>query len=217
MNLISARGALAIFLTAMPLTAHRLDEYLQASLISLQHDRVEIQLDLTPGIAVFPVVLASIDTDSDGSMSEAEQNAYAARVLRDVSLTVDGRPTPLRLVSSRFPEIGEMKEGVGVIRLDISAGLRPTEDGSAHWLRFENHHQSAIAVYLANSLVPQDPALRITTQSRDFRQSIYRVDYTRGDAAGGFPFSIGTRTAVWSGIAVLSLLATLANRKRQRS
>ena len=42
---------------------------------------------LIPGVAVFSFVLASIDTNGDGVISEAEQRAYAERVLRDVSLT----------------------------------------------------------------------------------------------------------------------------------
>ena len=57
---------------------------------------------LTPGVAVFPIVLASIDTNADGVISETEQRAYAERVLRDLSLTIDGDRLTPRLVSINF-------------------------------------------------------------------------------------------------------------------
>lgn len=172
----SGPAACALFgLLAATAEAHRLDEYLQASLISLTRNQVHVQLELTPGIAVLPVVLSKIDTDRDGVVSQAEWNAYAAQVLRDLSLSVDGDAVPLRLVSSRFPEMAEMREGLGAIRLEMTADLRPSWSAKRR-LRFENHHQKQIAAYLANSLVPEDPALRITAQSRDFPQSVYLVD-----------------------------------------
>ena len=37
---------------ATHLSAHRLDEYLQAARLGIDPDRVELQLDLTPGAAV---------------------------------------------------------------------------------------------------------------------------------------------------------------------
>ena len=58
-------------------------EYLQATTISAEKDRVQAQIRLTPGVAVFPVVLARIDADAGGVISEAEQRAYSERVLDD--------------------------------------------------------------------------------------------------------------------------------------
>ena len=207
----SRAGFALLVLLGRPAAAHRLDEYLQAALISLARDRVQVQLDLTPGVAVLPVVLAAIDKDRDGTISEAERSAYAAQVLRDLSLSVDGQPVLLRLVSSRFPEIGEMKEGRGVIGLEIAGDLRASWSGSNRWLRFENHHQSRISAYLVNSLVPQDPELRITAQSRDFRQSVYGMDYIQSGAHTGlFSFSAGTGMPVWIWAGMLFLLARTA-------
>jgi hypothetical protein len=51
-----------------PAQAHRLDEYLQASLILLEPDTVGVGLNLTPGVAVFPSVVALIDVNRDGSV-----------------------------------------------------------------------------------------------------------------------------------------------------
>src|SRR5258708_26785272 len=111
---LSLAAAGAILLSAgTPSFAHRLDEYLQATMVRVEMDFVGAEIRLTPGIAVFPVVLASIDGDADGLISDAEQSAYAARVLRDLSLTIDGDPVRLRLVSSKFAKIEEMMEGLG--------------------------------------------------------------------------------------------------------
>src|SRR5437868_5560505 len=109
--------------------AHRLDEYLQATLLSVEKDRVQAQLRLTPGVAVLPAVLAGIDTDANGLLSDAERSAYAQRVLRDLSLTIDGAPLRLKLVSTQFPKLEAMEEGLGEIRLDFYATV-PRGQGS---------------------------------------------------------------------------------------
>ena len=166
-----------LVLCAAPAFGHRLDEYLQATLISVDKDRVHAQITLTPGIAVLPMVLAGIDSDRDGDLSDSEQRAYAGRVLRDVSLSLDGNPLAPRLLSMRFPGIAEMKEGRGGIQLEIMADL--PRGGRQRKLVFENHHQEKIAAYLVNSLVPSDPDLRLLTQSRSYTQSYYELDYVQ--------------------------------------
>ena len=62
------------------LSAHRRDEYLQAARLAIDPDRVQIELDLTPGIAVADAVLADIDCDANGSISAVEARAYSERV-----------------------------------------------------------------------------------------------------------------------------------------
>ena len=89
--------------------AHRLDEYLQGTLISLGKDRLQAEITLTPGVAVYPMVAAKIDTDADGTFSDAEQRIYVRQVLRDVSLTIDGYTLTPQLLSMRFPDIDTMK------------------------------------------------------------------------------------------------------------
>lgn len=174
-------AACAILLSVgTPASAHRLDKYLQATTISVEKDRVQAQVRLTPGVAVFRKVLANIDTDADGVISEAEQRAYAERVLRDLSLTIDGDRLRLRLVSSKFAKTEEMKEGRGDIELEFDADV--PRGGPNRRLIFENQHQRRIAAYLVNCLVPRDPDIRVTAQNRNYRQSYYRLDYAQ---AGG--------------------------------
>jgi hypothetical protein len=131
-------AAAAIFLSVggMPIFAHRLDEYLQATTISVERDRLQAQICLTPGIAVFSIVLATIDTDADGIISEAEQAAYADRMLGDLSLMLDGDRLLLRLKSSKFASTEEMKEGRGDIirRFASQRRLEITSSRPINWI-----------------------------------------------------------------------------------
>jgi len=86
----SAIVALLLSFTAS-LPAHRLDEYLQATIISVEQNRIDASMRLVPGVAVVPAVLANIDINQRRLLSEMEQRAYAERVLQDLSLTIYGQ------------------------------------------------------------------------------------------------------------------------------
>jgi HupE / UreJ protein len=129
-------------------------------------DHVEVQMRLTPGVEVFDRVLAAIDANRDGVISEAEQQAYAEHVSRDLSLKIDGYPLQIRLVSSTFPKLEEIKEGLGDILLNIEAHL--PKGGLNRRLTFENHHLNAISVYLVNCLIPSDPNIHVTALGAAF-------------------------------------------------
>ena len=212
---LAAAGTILVSV-GTPAFAHRLDEYLQATTISMGKDRIQAQIRLIPGVAVFPIVFASIDSDADGIISEAEQHAYAERVLRDLSLTIDGDRVQLRLVSSRASNVQEMMDGRGEIQLDVDGNV-PHGDHDRR-LVFENHHESPIAAYLVNCLVPSDPDIRVTAQNRNYDQSFYQLDYMEtGDRSG--PLSLGQWSGAggWLGTAALVLLARLALLWRRRA
>src|SRR5262245_66697294 len=82
---------------ALPASAHRVDEYLQATRISLDRDRVNLELSLTPGVSLAPLVFFWMDTDHDGHISRREGEAYAKQVLGSLELTVDERPVSVTL------------------------------------------------------------------------------------------------------------------------
>jgi len=175
-------AAAMILLAGTPALAHRLDEYLQGTLISVEKNRLQAQITLTPGVAVFQVLLAEIDTDADGVISETEQRAYAARVLRDLSLTIDGHPLTPRLISRQFPTIQEMQAGRGEIQIEFSADL--PLGGANRRLIFENHHFRQIAAYQVNCLVPRDPDIRMPlrigiTRNRSINWSTCRLASSR--------------------------------------
>src|ERR687883_464437 len=99
-------GLFVLLTTTLPAAvavAHPLDEYVQSTYIDPSPDRTTLELNLTPGVLVAPEMVALIDTDGDGEISETEGEVYADAVLQDITLEVDGQPQPLTLVGSSFP------------------------------------------------------------------------------------------------------------------
>jgi len=156
--------------------AHRLDEYLQATRISVTTNRLDLSLELTPGVAITNQLLGVIDTDRDGQLSEPETTGYARRVLKDLQIGLDGELLALSLVGHSFPALPEIKGGVGVIRIKATAPFGPLPAGP-HFLTLTNAHLPAISVYLVNAVRPQDAAIAITGQTRDEFQKTYRLEF----------------------------------------
>jgi len=177
-----AVGAILLCLGGIA-SAHRLDEYLQATILSVEKDRVQASIRLIPGVAVSSSVIASIDSDGDGVISETEQRAYAEQVLGDLSLTIDGSRLSPKLVSVSFPQIEQMKEGLGEIHIDFTADL--PRGGPNRRLVLENHHQKQNAAYLVNCLVPSDQDIQIVGQTRNQTQSFYQLDYVQAGVPAG--------------------------------
>jgi len=176
--------------------AHRLDEYLQATRISIELDRIAAEINLTPGAAVADSVFAAMDRDRNGEVSPSESAAYAGYVVRALSLQVDGQSRPLTLDSYSIPSLADMRRGEGIIRLRATAKT-PSASAGRHRLTFANTHRSDIGVYLVNALVPTDERIRITGQSRDFLQHEFEMDYSVSEResapglAAAFPSMLG--------------------------
>ncbi len=112
--------AACVLLCVRAASAHRIDEYLQATILSLETNRVQASMRLIPGILVSPSVIAGIDSNGDGAFSESEERAYAQRVLGDLSITIDGKNVQPALVSWSFPEPAQMREGLGEIHIEYT-------------------------------------------------------------------------------------------------
>ena len=210
-RLLLALAGLA--LCARPASGHVVDEYVQASYITLGSDGVSIDLNLTPGVDVAARVLAMIDGDGDGEISAAEGRAYAALVLRDLSLVVDGRQVPLSLAGGAFPAVAAVRAGEGVIRLRLSAA--PWSGGSgarpgAHTLALTNSHHPAPSTYLVNAYLPAAP-FTITGQRRDRLQRAIEVEFTVAAVPRALappPAPAGARVAWrWVAVALVTLVA----------
>lgn len=185
----------------VPAGAHRLDEYLQATRLSIDIDRVSLEIDLTPGVSVASRVFGWADTNRDGEVSGTETEAYARRILSAVVLSVDGRAVPVTFVDSRFPDARDMTAGAGTIRLRADSKIPPASAGR-HQLAYVNDYRPDMSVYLVNALVPADPQIRITDQRRDPAQHRLTLDYDVTTHSASF------RTSwLLAGLVTLGLLA----------
>lgn len=165
-------------LLSATVSAHRLNEYLQATTISLTRDKVFLELRLTPGTDVAERIIKGIDLNGDHRFSEGEKRAYLNQLNRDVSLAIDGHTASLRLLSSTFSNVEDFKKGIGDVIIDYEVDI--TTPGFAHQLIFKNQHYSSIAVYMVNTLLPADTTIRVTGQTRSNDQSVYQLDFTNG-------------------------------------
>jgi len=112
---------IAALALAAPVFAHRLDEYLQAIIVSMAEDHIEASMRLIPGVAVSSSVITAVDVNRDGVFSEAEQQTYARQVLRDLTVRTDGQKLTPVLQAVSFPTPAEMKEGLGEIHIEFTA------------------------------------------------------------------------------------------------
>lgn len=165
---------LAAIATAVPASAHRLDEYLQALRVDVRADGIVVELDLTPGANLAADVLATLDANVDGAIDMAEADAYVASVLRSLELSIDDHRVGLDLVSRTIPSIDEVREGNGVINL--VARVEVEQPLGRHRLRVSNGHRPDVGVYLANALRPDSRAITIASQLRDPRQQTLTID-----------------------------------------
>jgi hypothetical protein len=165
-TLILLAGFLLIF--ARGASAHRIDQYLQATRLSLAANQVGVEIDLTPGIDVAPAIFAFINTDHDGRISASEGERYASQVVEETVLEIDGHPARLDLLTFEFPSFPEMAAGEGTIR--IHARARWSGTAGEHLLVYKNNHKPDLGVYLVNALRPGTPGIEITDQRRDRHQ-----------------------------------------------
>ena len=158
-------------------SAHRLDEYLQATLVDIEPGDVRLDLNLTPGVAVAEQVLALIDRDRDGAISPSETAAYAELVKRDLLVHLDGRRAELKLTAFDFPTPAELRTGEGIILLEFS--ITPTAlAAGTHQLALENRHLPTISVYLFNAGQPRSGLVQIAAQKRNGNQSTGEIEFT---------------------------------------
>jgi hypothetical protein len=175
---VRARLALlvAFVILGVHLDAHRLDEYLQATRVAIERDRVTVEIDLTPGASLAAKVVGWMDTNGDGQLSSNEHAAYAQQVIESVTLSLDGQPGRLTLIDSVFPQPGEIAEGTGTVRLRATAKMSNVASGR-HVLMISNAHHPETSVYLVNALVPADHRITIASQRRDPAQQALTLEY----------------------------------------
>lgn len=182
------------------LFAHRLDEYLQATLVSIEPGKIRFEINLTPGVAVADQVLAQIDRDHDGVISTNEAAAYADSLRHDLGVRLDGHEVGLNCDSFTFPAPAELRTGLGIILLEFSVKTGTLASG-AHKLSFENRHLPKISVYLFNAALPRHHFFQITGQKRNETQSNGEITFDfHGQKTGAStvspPLRFSRRTAL---------------------
>ena len=166
-----------IVIGATDLSAHRRDELLQAARIGVAADRIELELSLTPGIAVADDVIGTIDRDRNGVLSPEEQRRYTEQVMAATELRIDGRIVKMDMGTSVYPLPGELRDGDRSIELRSTATL-PELSSGRHEIAFTNSYRSDISVYLANALKPDSEQIVIASQHRDPEQRTLAIAFT---------------------------------------
>jgi hypothetical protein len=159
----------AVLFSATPARAHRVDECLQCSFVSIAPDHVAVSLTLAPGIETAPALIAQIDANRDGAISALEASNFARLVCSRLSLEIDGRFVALQPVRHEFPSVADLNTGFALISLDFAAAAVPLKTGTHH-VRFRNDHHPESSVYLANVLLPANPAVQLGRPARDDSQ-----------------------------------------------
>jgi len=165
------------------LSAHTLDEYLQATRVSFDRSQVSIEMDLTPGSNIAASVTTVIDADRNGIVTPAEAHAYGQAVIGDLIVTLDRRPLLLSLQRIEVPPLEELAGGGGAVRLRAVASAAIVPEGR-HEIELRNHHLPDLSVYLVNALLPVDREVAVLAQRRDVRQSSAVIEYRVGRAIG---------------------------------
>ena len=167
--------ALGVLPTAV--YAHRLDEYLQATLVAIEPGDFRLHINLTPGVEVADRVLALIDRDRDGVISTNESAAYGDVLKRDLTVQLDRRNIELKLTKSNFPEPADLRTGWGIIQIEYSMTPSALVAG-AHNLTIVNRHLPTVSAYLFNAAKPKSGFVQITRQVRNTNQSSGKIEFT---------------------------------------
>ena len=112
-------------------SGHQLDEYLQATRVSIARDRVTLDIDLTPGVTIAPAIVETLDANADNIIGPSEAGAYGRAMLSDVVVTFDGHPVVMALTQIEVPTIDEMRHGMGTIHCARWAASRHVRAGTA--------------------------------------------------------------------------------------
>jgi hypothetical protein len=193
-----ATAMVMIAVGASDVSAHRRDELLQAARIGVAADRIELEMSLTPGIAVADEVIGAIDCDRNGVLSADEQRDYAALVMAATELRIDGDVVNIGVGTATYPLLNELREGERSIELRSTVTI-PQLSSGRHQIAFTNSYRGDISVYLANALKPDSERIMIASQHRDPAQRTLAIDFTiDGNRLAALPaWLFGSGAAVW--------------------
>lgn len=170
---------LSVWARPQRVLAHALDAYLQATYLTVSPTRIEVELNLTPGVLLAPQVLLQLDPNGDQQISDAEGQAYVDAVLQRVVLQVDEGPLALSVTKIEMPPYLNIQAGYGTIRVFTTAPLADGMTGT-HQINFKNNFAPTGSVYQVNALVNKEAAITLGKQNRDSLQQGMTMDYVIG-------------------------------------
>ncbi len=173
---------MAVLASPRAALAHPLDVYLQATYITVAPSEIVVELNLTPGVLVAPEVLAHLDADGDGQITDAEGRAYVDTLLRDVVLQVDEQPLALTVTKIDMPAYLNLQAGYGTIRVFTTATPAAGLTGT-HQIAYANNNAPTGVAYQVNTFVDTGAAITLGKQNRDDIQQRLTVDYAIGGGA----------------------------------
>jgi hypothetical protein len=176
---------------ATGISAHQLDEYLQATLVEIEPGSIRLQMNLTPGVAVAERIVSLVDRDANGVISTNEATAYVELLKRDLSLRLDGRELDLHSTQSYFPEIEELRTGWAFVQVEYCAKTGALKPGE-HKLAIRNQHLARFSAYLLNASQPKSAAVQVIKQVRTENQSGGDIEFK----VHGAPSSAGPGAAL---------------------
>jgi ABC-type nickel/cobalt efflux system permease component RcnA len=165
---------LALLMPTRAASAHPLDQYVQATYITVAPAQIVVEL-------VAPETLALLDTDGDGQITDAEGRAYADQVVRNVAVQVDGQAVALTITKVETPTYLAYQAGYGTMRVFTAAPLAPGLTGT-HVVTYANNNAPTGATYQVNTFIENGAAISLGKQNRDETQRSITVDYTIGGA-----------------------------------
>lgn len=179
-NFLSLAGMAALLLALLhPGGAHaqQRDQVLQSMTVELAPGRLAIQVQVTPGAAMADDLLGLIDLDGDAMISPLEQRYFTSYLRDSWRFKLDGEMLPMRPVSARFPDAGQMRAGNGTIFLAFEAPI-PGDD-LPHRLLLEQHNAPQIKgrIYRVDTLASHDLRVQLLDQQRNQDQSQYMLDF----------------------------------------
>ena len=149
MKKIFIRSILIAFIillfSAQTVRAHPADLYAHTITITLSQTDMHIKWQIKPGPLLVNYIWNEMDANQDGSISDAESEAWSASRLDLLLVSLDGKSLPLTVDSVQVPrELQTFQAGQEFIVFDLSAELSTTNN--AQRIIIENGMETAKSI-----------------------------------------------------------------------
>lgn len=140
---IGAVVVLAAWVAAPAARAHPLDRLTQHLLVNLEAEEIRLTLAIGGGMLANEVVLADLDRDGDGRVTEREIAAWRQMVLERLTITIDGEPVfpDTSRVEVLVPDLHDFHVGLKPLMLSVPVRLEASGGPADHYLAVRNDYR----------------------------------------------------------------------------